>query len=96
MKGQAKIGVWDGLDKERVSRAVVTAFMSDEYLEALAAINNAESREQVQQARSLVKEQMSLWREECPDYAFMVDCLYLFSEKMLQFFPEDDAKRGAE
>ena len=30
-------GVWDGLDKERVSRGMVTAFLSDEYLEALAA-----------------------------------------------------------
>lgn len=95
MAGQSKIGVWDGLDKERISRAVVTAFLSDEYLEVLAAINNAASRAEVLQARDLIKEQMELWRGECPDYAFMVDCLYLFSEKMLQFFPEDDAKQGA-
>ena len=36
-------GVWDGIDKDRVAKALVTAFMSDEYLEALAAVNNAET-----------------------------------------------------
>lgn len=85
----AKPGVWDGLDKSRVSKAVVTAFMSDDYLEVLAALNNAESKAEVLKARELVKEQMALWREECPEYAFMVDCLYLFSDRMLDFFPED-------
>ncbi len=79
-----KTGVWEGLDKERISRAVLTAFMSDEYLEALATINNAETAAEALDAREAVKEQMALWREECPDYAFMVDCLFLFSEKMAQ------------
>ena len=77
-----KIGVWDGLDKDRISRAVLTAFMSDDYLETLADINNAERAAEARQARESIKEQMALWREECPDYAFMLDCLYLFSEKM--------------
>lgn len=84
-----KPGVWDGLDKGRVSKAVLTAYMSDDYLEALAAINNAETHEQVHQAREMVKEQMALWREECPEYAFMVDCLFLFSESMLRIIPQD-------
>jgi len=75
-------GVWDGLDKDRISRAVVTAFSSDEYLELLAAINNANNPAEVEAARVRLKEFMGLWREECPEYAFMVDCLYLFSEKM--------------
>jgi hypothetical protein len=82
MKGAQ--GVWDGLDKERVTRAVVTAYVSDDYLEALAAINNAETVDDVVRAREAVKELMALWREECPEYAFMVDCLYLFSERMLE------------
>lgn len=77
-------GVWDGLDKDRVSKALVTAFMSDEYLEALAAINNAESPADIAAARGQVKELMALWREEVPEYAFAIDALYLFSEKMLQ------------
>lgn len=77
-------GVWDGLDKERVSRALVTAFMSDEYLEVLATINNAESVADLDAARSQVKELMALWREEVPEFAFAVDALYLFSEKMAQ------------
>lgn len=75
-------GVWDGLDKERVSRAVLTAYTSDEYLEILARINNAETVQDVAAARAAIKDVMGLWREECPEYAFMVDCLYLFSEKM--------------
>ena len=75
-------GVWDGLDKERISRAVLTAFRSDEYLELLARINNAESQAELHAAKDSVKDIMVLWREECPEYAFMVDCLYLFSEKM--------------
>lgn len=86
----AKISVWEGLDKERIAKAAVTAFMSDDFLQALAAINNAESREELLAARGLVKEQMTLWREECPDYAFMVDCLYLFSEKMEDYFSEGE------
>jgi hypothetical protein len=77
-------GVWDGLDKDRVSKALVTAFMSDEYLEALAAINNAESPADIAAARGQVKELMALWREEVPEYAFAIDALYLFSEKMLR------------
>lgn len=79
-----KTGVWEDLDKERISKAVLTAFMSDDYLESLAAINNAETAAEALAARESVKEQMALWREECPDYAFMVDCLFLFSEKMAQ------------
>ncbi|WP_243439935.1 hypothetical protein [Fundidesulfovibrio soli] len=75
-------GVWDDLDKERVSHAVLTAFGSDEYLELLARINNADTPEEVRQARAELKDIMALWRQECPEYAFMVDCLYLFSEKM--------------
>ncbi|GAB6038382.1 hypothetical protein JCM15519_29410 [Fundidesulfovibrio butyratiphilus] len=82
-------GVWDDLDKERVSRAVVTAFYSDEFLSVLADINNAQSPEEVRQARERVKELMGLWRQECPEYAFMVDCLFLFSEKMEQVLSED-------
>ncbi len=77
-------GVWDGLDKERVSRGMVTAFLSDEYLEVLAAINNAEAPAEIEAARSRVKELMALWREEVPEYAFAVDVLYLFSEKIAQ------------
>jgi hypothetical protein len=77
-------GVWDGIDKERVAKAMVTAFLSDEYLEALAAINNAETAADIAAAREKVKELMGLWREEVPEYAFVVDALYLFSEKMLQ------------
>lgn len=75
-------GVWDGLDKERVSRGVVTAFNSDEYLELLARINNAESLQDILEARKTIAEVMGVWRLECPEYAFMVDCLYLFSEKI--------------
>ena len=75
-------GVWDGLDKERVSRGLVTAFMSDEYLEALATVNNAETEADILAAREKVKELMALWREEVPEYAFAIDALYLFSEKM--------------
>jgi len=75
-------GVWDELDKERVSRAVLTAFASDDYLALLARINNAESLAELHAARDSVKDIMGLWREECPEYAFMVDCLYLFAEKM--------------
>lgn len=82
-------GVWDGMDKERVSRAVVTAFYSDEYLELLARINNADTPAEILAARQAVKELMALWREECPEYAFMVDCLYLFSEKLLQSLPDE-------
>ena len=84
-------GVWDDLDKERVSRAVVTAFYSDEYLALLARINNAATRSEVLAARDVLKEMMALWREECPEYAFMVDCLFLFSEKILQALPEQPA-----
>jgi hypothetical protein len=75
-------GVWEGLEKERISRAVLTAFSSDEYLDLLARINNAESPAEVEAARRDLKEIMAVWRQECPEYAFMVDCLYLFSEKM--------------
>jgi len=82
-------GVWDELDKERVSRAVLTAFTSDEYLELLARINNAEKKEELQAAKDSVKDIMALWREECPEYAFMVDCLYLFSEKMAVYLDEN-------
>jgi hypothetical protein len=78
-------GVWEGLDKERISRAVLTAFASDEYLDLLARINNAESLAEVEAARRDLKEVMGVWRQECPEYAFMVDCLYLFSEKMDMF-----------
>lgn len=78
-------GVWDQLDKERVSRAVLTAFSSDEYLELLARINNAETPGEIEKAREELKGVMTLWRQECPEYAFMVDCLYLFSEKMLLY-----------
>ncbi len=77
-------GVWDGLDKNRVSKAVVTAFASDEYLEALAAINNAETPAELEAARAAVKDLMALWRAEVPEYAFMIDCLYLYSDKMLR------------
>lgn len=78
-------GVWDGLDKDRVSRAVLTAYMSDEYLEALAALVNAETPAEVEAAREAVKDLMALWREECPEYAFMIDCLYQLSEKRLAY-----------
>jgi len=84
-------GVWDGLDKERVSRAVLTAFTSDEYLELLARINNADTPAEAAAAREDLKEIMALWRQECPEYAFMVDCLFLFSEKMEVYL----AKEGA-
>ncbi len=77
-------GVWDGLDKERISRAVVLAYMSDEYLEALEMVNNAQTDEELTLSREKVKDLMELWREECPEYAFMVDCLYLFSESIEQ------------
>ena len=75
-------GVWDGIDKERVSKAMVTAFMSDEYLEALAAVNNAENPAGLAAARALIKDLMALWREEAPEYAFVIDALYIFSDKM--------------
>jgi len=80
-------GVWDGLDQERVSRGVTTAFYSDEYLDLLARINNSGSVQEVLAAREDVKAMMALWRQECPEYAFMVDCLFLFSEKLLQTLP---------
>ncbi len=86
-------GIWDGLDKERVGRAVVTAYMSDEYLEALAAINNAETAADVHRARESVQGLLALWREETPEYAFMVDALLLFSERMLAIL--DGADRSA-
>jgi hypothetical protein len=82
-------GVWDGLDKERVSRALVTAFLSDEYLEVLAAINNAETIAEIDAARERVKELMGLWREEVPEYAFVIDALYLFSDKLRLQLAED-------
>lgn len=75
-------GVWDGLDKDRVAKAMVTAFLSDEYLEALAAVNNAETLADLAAARTLIKDLMVLWREEAPEYAFVIDALYIFSEKM--------------
>lgn len=78
------MGVWDGLDKERVAKAMVTAFLSDEYLEVLAEVNNAERVAELLAARTRIKDLMALWREECPDYAFAVDLLFLFSEKMEQ------------
>lgn len=84
-------GVWDGLDKERVSRAVLTAFTSDEYLELLARINNADTPEEAAAAREDLKELMALWRQECPEYAFMVDCLFLFSEKMEVYLAREGA-----
>jgi len=77
-------GVWDGLDKERIATAVVTAYMSDEYLDILADINNAETPAQAETAKDRSKEAMGLWREECPDYAFMVDCLYLFAQRRIR------------
>ena len=82
-------GVWDGLDKDRISRAVVTAFTSDEYLELLARINNADTVAEVESARQGLKDFMALWREECPEYAFMVDCLYLFSEKAMVYLTRE-------
>lgn len=87
----AKDGVWDGLDKVRVGLGVVTAFMSDEYLEVLAEVNNAESPAEVLAAREKIKELMVLWREECPEYSFMVDCLFLFSERMLHSLAEQES-----
>ncbi|UJX42066.1 hypothetical protein K9F62_05100 [Desulfovibrio sp. JY] len=81
-------GVWDGIDKERVGRGLVTAFMSDEYLEALAEINNAETEGEVLAARDKVKDLMVLWREEVPEYAFAVDALYLFSEQMIEMLKD--------
>jgi hypothetical protein len=81
-------GVWDGLDKPRVAKAMVTAFMSDEYLETLAAINNAETAAEIAAVREKIKDLMALWREEVPEYAFVVDALYLFSEKMQQGLAE--------
>ena len=75
-------GVWDGIDKERVAKAMVTAYLSDEYLEALAAINNAETLAELAAAREQIKDLMALWREEAPEYAFVIDALYLFSEKI--------------
>jgi hypothetical protein len=83
-------GVWDGLDKPRVAKAMVTAFMSDEYLETLAAINNAETAAEIAAVREKIKELMALWREEVPEYAFVVDALYLFSEKMQQGMTEGE------
>ncbi len=80
-------GVWDGLDKPRVSKAMVTAFMSDEYLEALAAVVNAETSADIAAARGKIKELMALWREEVPEYAFAIDALFLFSEKAEQMLP---------
>jgi hypothetical protein len=77
-------GVWDGLDKERIAKAVVTAYMSDEYLDILADINNAETPAQAETAKGRIKEVMGLWREECPDYAFMVDGLFLFAERRIR------------
>jgi len=84
-------GVWDGIDKPRVSRGLVTAFMSDEYLEALAAVVNAETPADIAAARVKIKELMALWREEVPEYAFAVDALFLFSEKAEQQLPADPA-----
>ncbi|MGE4539594.1 MAG: hypothetical protein AB7D37_21180 [Desulfovibrio sp.] len=81
-------GVWDGIDKERVGRGLVTAFMSDEYLEVLAEINNAETEGEVLAARDKVKDLMVLWREEVPEYAFAVDALYLFSEQMIEMLKD--------
>jgi len=75
-------GVWDGIDKERVSKAMVTAYLSDEYLEALATINNAETLAELAAAREQIKDLMALWREEAPEYAFVIDALYLFSDKI--------------
>jgi hypothetical protein len=77
-------GVWDGIDKPRVAKALVTAFCSDEYLEVLAAVNNAETVAEIAVAREKIKELMELWRQECPEYAFAIDVLFLFSEKMEQ------------
>lgn len=84
------VGVWDGIDKERVAKGLVTAFMSDEYLETLADINNAESVADLTTAREKVKELMALWREECPEFAFTVDALFLFSEKMEQLITDSE------
>ena len=86
-------GVWDGLDKDRVAKAMVTAFMSDEYLETLAAINNAETMADLEAARAHVKDLMALWREEAPEYAFVIDALFIFSEKMqVQLAGEADCR----
>ena len=84
-------GVWDGIDKERVAKGLVTAFMSDEYLEALADSNNAETVAELMTAREKIKELMALWREECPEFAFAVDALFLFSEKMQQTLETGEA-----
>ena len=40
-------------------------------------------------AREAIKDVMGLWRQECPEYSFMVDCLYLFSEKMEVYLTGD-------
>ena len=77
-------GVWDGIDKQRVVKAVTTAFGSDEYLEALAAVHNAETLEELTAARQTLKELMAFWREEIPAFAFMIDCLYIYSDKVLR------------
>jgi nitrate reductase assembly molybdenum cofactor insertion protein NarJ len=77
-------GVWDGIDKPRVAKALVTAYGSDEYLEVLAAVNNAETLGELAAARERIKELMALWRQECPEYAFVIDVLFLFSERMEQ------------
>lgn len=87
-------GVWDGLDKERIGRAVVTAFNANDYMELLAQINNAENLADIEAARGRIKDVMGLWREECPEYAFMVDCLYLFSERMIQALDQHAASHG--
>jgi len=85
------VGVWDGIDKQRVAKGLVTAFMSDEYLETLAAINNAETVAELTRSREKIKELMALWREECPEFAFAVDALFLFSEKMQQTLETGEA-----
>jgi hypothetical protein len=85
------MGVWDGLDKPRVTKAMVTAFLSDEYLEVLADINNAETAAELAAARGRVKELMELWRQDCPEYAFVIDVLFLFSEKMEQQLAEAES-----
>lgn len=82
-------GVWDGIDKPRVSKAVTTAFGSDEYLEILAMVHNAETPREIAAAKELIKELMAFWREEVPEYAFMIDCLYLYADAALRDLADD-------
>lgn len=76
-----KEGVWDGLPKERVLKGVTTALGSPEFMETLAEIYNAEKPAEIDATLGAVKDMMSAWREEAPEYAFMIDCLFHFAEQ---------------